>query len=89
LVERLPQRSPWLFTKTASRPYTEPRFEAGDIFVFGSESQGLPRTLLDLYPDRTLRIPIRSQVRSLNLSNSVAIAAYEAVRQGVGPASGI
>ncbi len=88
LVERLPQRSPWLFTKTASRPYTEPRFEPGEIFVFGSESQGLPRTLLDRHPDRTLRIPIRSQVRSLNLSNSVAIAAYEAVRQGVGAVSG-
>jgi tRNA (cytidine/uridine-2'-O-)-methyltransferase len=88
LVERLPPRSPWLFTKTASRPYTEPRFEPGEIFVFGAESQGLPRALLNLHPDRTLRIPIRSQVRSLNLSNSVAIAAYEAVRQGVGMLSG-
>jgi tRNA (cytidine/uridine-2'-O-)-methyltransferase len=83
LVERLPARAPWLFTKTATRLYTEPRFEHGDVFVFGSESQGLPKSLLESHSDRTLRIPIRSAVRSLNLSNSVAIAAYEAVRQGV------
>jgi tRNA (cytidine/uridine-2'-O-)-methyltransferase len=83
LVERLPARPPWLFTKTATRLYAEPRFEHGDVFVFGSESQGLPKSLLESHSDRTLRIPIRSAVRSLNLSNSVAIAAYEAVRQGV------
>jgi tRNA (cytidine/uridine-2'-O-)-methyltransferase len=82
--EGRPTREPWLFTKTATRLYTQPRFENGDVFVFGSESQGLPKTLLDAHSDRTLRIPIRSQVRSLNLSNSVAIAAYEALRQGAG-----
>ena len=54
--------------------------------VFGSESQGLPPALMKRNADRTLRIPIRPQVRSLNLSNSVAIAAYEAIRQGVPPA---
>jgi tRNA (cytidine/uridine-2'-O-)-methyltransferase len=81
LIARLPRRAPWLFTKTAARLYTEPRFENGDVLVFGSESQGLPKALLDAHPDRTLRIPIRPQVRSLNLSNSVAIAAYEALRQ--------
>jgi tRNA (cytidine/uridine-2'-O-)-methyltransferase len=74
-------RQPWLFTKTATQVYTAATFERGDIFVFGSESQGLPPSLLDLHRQRTLRIPIRPQVRSLNLSNSVAIAAYEAVRQ--------
>jgi tRNA (cytidine/uridine-2'-O-)-methyltransferase len=84
LTARLPRRAPWLFSKTATRLYTEPGFETGDVFVFGSESRGLPKSLLDAHPDRTLRIPIRPQVRSLNLSNSVAIAAYEALRQGVG-----
>jgi tRNA (cytidine/uridine-2'-O-)-methyltransferase len=74
-------REPWLFTKTATRSYTDVRFECGDIMVFGSESQGLPASLLDADRQRALRIPIRPQVRSLNLSNSVAIAAYEAVRQ--------
>jgi len=86
LLACLPPREPWLFTKTASRLYTEPRYAAGDVMVFGSESQGLPKSLLDAHRERTLRIPIRSQVRSLNLSNSVAIAVYEALRQGVPPA---
>ncbi len=86
LIARLPPREPWLFTKTAERLYTEPRYQPGDIMVFGSESQGLPPLLLHKFAERTLRIPIRSQVRSLNLSNSVAIAAYEAIRQGVPPA---
>ncbi len=85
LVARLPPREPWFFTKTAARLYTEPRFERGDILIFGSESQGLPKTLLEASPERTLKIPIRPQVRSLNLSNSVAIAAYEVLRQGVQP----
>jgi tRNA (cytidine/uridine-2'-O-)-methyltransferase len=85
LVDRLPPREPWLFSKTAEQLYTEPRYQAGDIMVFGSESQGLPPLLLHKFADRTLQIPIRPQVRSLNLSNSVAIAAYEALRQGIQP----
>ena len=76
-----PTKQPWLFTKTATRAYTDVTYEQGDIFVFGSESRGLPPSLLDADRDRALRIPIREQVRSLNLSNSVAIAAYEALRQ--------
>lgn len=76
-----PGRSPWMFTKTATRPYTSASFGKGDILVFGAESFGLPPTLLETYPSRALRIPIRSDVRSLNLSNSVAIAAFEALRQ--------
>src|SRR5437762_8385314 len=55
LIERLPEREPWLFTKTATRHYTEPSFSAGDIFVFGSESQGLPPSLLEAHRERTLR----------------------------------
>jgi tRNA (cytidine/uridine-2'-O-)-methyltransferase len=74
-------KEPWFFTKTASRLYTSAAFAPGDILVFGSESFGLPPSLLEAGGDRTMRIPIRSDVRSLNLSNSVAIAAYEALRQ--------
>ena len=89
LIERLkestPRSEPWLFTKTSERSYTSVNFERGDILVFGSESAGLPPTILEANRDRALRIPIRPQVRSLNLSNSVAIAAYEALRQW-GPA---
>ncbi len=76
-----PGREPWLFTKAATRSYTDVNFERGDVLVFGSESQGLPASLLDVDRQRALRIPIRPQVRSLNLSNSVAIVAYEALRQ--------
>lgn len=82
LREKLPQRPPWLFTKTAERPYTDVRFAAGDVLVFGRESSGLPASLLEEYADRRLRIPIRPAARSLNLSNSVAIALFEAQRQG-------
>jgi tRNA (cytidine/uridine-2'-O-)-methyltransferase len=81
LAVEAPDKQPWMFTKTAERLYTEVSFERGDVMVFGSESYGLPPSLLENNHDRALRIPIRSQVRSLNLSNSVAIAAYEAVRQ--------
>lgn len=84
LVEKLPAKRPWLFTKTGSLPYTAARFEQDDILVFGRESSGLPRSILDACPDRRLRIPIRPEARSLNLSNSVAIALFEAQRQGVG-----
>jgi tRNA (cytidine/uridine-2'-O-)-methyltransferase len=81
LVENLPQRPPWLFTKTAERGYTDAHFTAGDIFVFGNESQGLPPRLLDAHRDRSLRIPIRPEARSLNLSNAVGIVTFEALRQ--------
>ncbi len=85
LVAKLPPRAPWLFTKTAQREYTEAQFAHSDVLVFGSESRGLPPSLLAAHADRTLRIPIRPQVRSLNLSNSAAIAIYEALRQGITP----
>ncbi len=71
----------WFFTKTATREYTQVLYERGDVLVFGSESSGLPRSLLDEHFAQTLRIPIRPQVRSLNLSNAVAIVMYEALRQ--------
>ena len=81
LLARLPAHKLWYFTKTASSSYTSARFEPGDVFVFGSESQGLPPTLLSENADRCLRVPIRPQVRSLNLSNTVGIVTFEALRQ--------
>ncbi len=76
-------RQPWLFAKAAQRAYTSAAFEKGDILVFGRESDGLPGWLHEQYAERRLRIPIRPEVRSLNLSNSVAVVAYEALRQGI------
>jgi tRNA (cytidine/uridine-2'-O-)-methyltransferase len=81
LIERLPPRRPYCFTKTAVQSYTAACFEPGDVLVFGSESSGLPPSLMDEHRERLLRIPIRPQARSLNLSNSVAVAVFEARRQ--------
>ena len=74
----------WFFSKTAASCYSEARFAAGDVLVFGSESQGLPRSLLESAPDRCFRIPMNPLARSLNLSVSVAVAAYEALRESRG-----
>ena len=79
--QRLPEVPKWFFSKTATRSYTTASFQLGDALVFGKETEGLPPTLLAQAGDRALRIPIRDQVRSLNLANSVAIVAYEAARQ--------
>jgi tRNA (cytidine/uridine-2'-O-)-methyltransferase len=71
----------WLFTKTATQNYANASFQAGDVLVFGSESSGLPEKLRTEYAAQTLRVPMRSQVRSLNLSATAALVMYEAVRQ--------
>jgi len=70
-----------LFTKSGRSPFWEmPRLDR--IFmVFGSETKGLPASILDRYPDRTYRIPIRSDIRCLNLSTAVGIALFENVWQ--------
>jgi tRNA (cytidine/uridine-2'-O-)-methyltransferase len=71
----------WLFTKKAERTYLDAAFAPGDALVFGNESSGLPDHLLATNPAANLRIPTSSAVRSLNLSNAVAVAVYEAQRQ--------
>ena len=81
LTTALPTCRRWLFTKRAERSYWDAEFEPGDALVFGSESAGLPESLHAEYADRVLRIPTSGDVRSLNLSNSVAVAVYEALRQ--------
>lgn len=81
LTERLAGRRFYYFTKTAQRRYSDVAYQREDVLVFGCETKGLPRELLDADPESALKIPIRSAVRSLNLSNSAAIVAYEAVRQ--------
>lgn len=70
----------YLSTK-APRAYTEAAYGADDFLVFGKESKGLPEDLLQMVWDRAVRIPMIAKARSLNLSNSVAIVAYEALRQ--------
>ncbi|MEW8295826.1 MAG: tRNA (cytidine(34)-2'-O)-methyltransferase [gamma proteobacterium symbiont of Ctena orbiculata] len=69
-------------TTKAQRCYAEVGFAAGDALLFGPESRGLPRQLLDaLEADQRIRIPMLAQSRSLNLSNAVALILYEAWRQ--------
>ncbi len=81
LLQRLSGKRFWFFSKHAKRRYTAARYEPGDVLVFGSETAGLPPSMLRDHEQQTLRIPIRTQVRSLNLGNSVSIVAYEAIRQ--------
>jgi tRNA (cytidine/uridine-2'-O-)-methyltransferase len=81
LQSALEPRRMWLFTKRAEKSYASVAFEPEDVMVFGCESNGLPPSLLAANPERQLRIPIHANARCLNLSNSVAIAAFEAQRQ--------
>jgi len=77
----LAQRS-FAFSSEARRPIADARFEPGDWLVFGAESTGLPWALRAAFdPSRTLRLPMRPGQRSLNLSNAVAVAVFEAWRQ--------
>lgn len=82
LYEALPDsRSVYLTTKS-DRPYTDWQFSDGDCLVFGPETRGLPEEVLAVNADRCLTIPMPNHnVRSLNLSTSVGIVLYEALRQ--------
>ena len=69
-------------TTKGSNILTETRFQAGDWFVFGSETRGLPDAVRDTFPtEQRIRLPMMPNNRSLNLSNSAAIIVYEAWRQ--------
>lgn len=69
------------FSSHAEKSYAEVEYQSGDYLIFGRESVGLPKELVTENTDTALRIPMRSDVRCLNLSNSVAIAVYEILRQ--------
>ena len=71
----------WCLSTKAPRRYTEANFEDGCYLFFGKETKGLPEAFLEAHRDSCVRIPMRDCARSLNLSNSVAITVYEALRQ--------
>ena len=71
----------WLLSTKAPRVYTQAAFDRDCWILFGKETAGLPEELLREFPERCLRIPMRAEARSLNLGNSVALVAYEALRQ--------
>lgn len=84
-LEELFRRSqvfdPWLATTKAPRDYSQAQFQDGCWLFFGKETAGLPEAFRRAHAERCIRIPMRADARSLNLSNSVAILAYEALRQ--------
>ena len=74
-------RDCWLATTKAPRSYTEAVFRDECWLFFGKETAGLPEPFRLAYADRCIRLPIRAEARSLNLSNSVAVLTFEALRQ--------
>ena len=71
----------WCLSTKAPRGYTEAAFQDGDYLFFGKETKGLPEDFLERNYDACVRIPMREGIRSLNLSNAVAITVFEALRQ--------
>jgi len=81
LLKRYPGADFYFLSTKAAKTYSGIRYKSDDFLVFGCETRGLPESLLQKAYDRCIRIPMREGARSLNLSNSVAIVLYEALRQ--------
>lgn len=77
-----PETDFYCFSTKAKNLYTDIRYPSPVFLFFGKETKGLPEDFLHANPDRCVRLPMRDGLRSLNLSNSVAIAVYEVLRQG-------
>lgn len=81
LLQQLPDMSPWVFTKHATQSYVDAKYNLGDTLIFGNESSGLPSHIHTSFDTRRVRVPMRDEVRSLNLATTTGIAIYEAQRQ--------
>lgn len=81
LQSAYPEGKFYYFTTKGRKRHVDASFKRDDFLVFGKETKGLPEELLIQHPDTCLRIPMLGELRSLNLSNSVAIAVYEGLRQ--------
>ncbi len=81
VLQKFPQGNFYYFTTKGLNRYSDAAFKEGDFLVFGKETKGLPEELLIANRNSCLRIPMLGETRSLNLSNSVAIAVYEGLRQ--------
>ena len=79
--EQHPGAKIWMATTKARRMYTEVAYGQDDCIMFGKESAGIPEEILVEHEESCIRIPMLDSIRSLNLSNSVAIVLYEALRQ--------
>jgi tRNA (cytidine/uridine-2'-O-)-methyltransferase len=82
LSERTPRADQlFLFEEFAARSFYDPEYPDDAYLVFGRETKGLPQAIIDRHADRLFKLPMRSdKVRSLNLANTVAAAAYQAVK---------
>lgn len=80
-VDKNPNANIYMATTKAKNVYTDVSYKDGDYIMFGKESGGIPEEILIKNPDKCVRIPMASDIRSLNLANSVAIVLYEALRQ--------
>ena len=74
-------RQLWCLSTKAPRCYTEAEFTEDCFLLFGKETKGLPEDFLEAHREECIRIPMRNEARSLNLSNAVAITVFEALRQ--------
>ena len=82
LRHSLPSNNVWAVETSGEQSYAEVSYQGGDVLLFGPETRGLPDKLIaDLGMECCLRIPMRAESRSLNLSNSVALVVYEGMRQ--------
>jgi len=80
-VEKNPGARIYMATTKARKAYTEVEYKGNDFIMFGKESAGIPEEILVKYEKTSVRIPMIGEIRSLNLSNSVSIILYEALRQ--------
>lgn len=80
-LEKNPNAKIYMATTKARHCYTDVQYGPDDYIMFGKESAGIPEEILVDYEDTCIRIPMLEKIRSLNLSNSVSIVLYEALRQ--------
>ncbi|MBE5898979.1 MAG: tRNA (uridine(34)/cytosine(34)/5-carboxymethylaminomethyluridine(34)-2'-O)-methyltransferase TrmL [Lachnospiraceae bacterium] len=80
-LSKNPEANIYMATTKARNVYSDVSYNDGDYIMFGKESGGIPEEILVENPDKCVRIPMESDIRSLNLSNSVAVVLYEALRQ--------
>lgn len=81
LQTALGMRPLWMLETGGDRLYTQASYRPGDALVFGPETRGLPSRMVQENPERTLRLPMQAEARSLNQSNVVSIVVFEALRQ--------
>lgn len=81
VLEKFENNSKFLLTTKAHKSYSDVEYDPESVLIFGKETAGLPEKLRLEYEECCVRIPMIDEARSLNLSNSVAIVAYEALRQ--------